>query len=139
MTVRSALEFRFLLSAIIYAGASYRYFFGSTGSSNNIVRIAAYQDTLRQVREAVQALNGPCPEAVLLAVTILAIHGPPTELQGRAPSASQQLRDYEYYGMKTWEPTHLQVLLSLTRQRGGLRHMGMDSLAGMILTCVCTA
>ncbi|KAJ9614269.1 hypothetical protein H2200_002405 [Cladophialophora chaetospira] len=133
-TVKFALEFQYLLSAIIYAGASYHYFFGSRDPSANFVRINAYQDTLTQVRSAIETLDGPCTEPILLAIAILAIHGPPTEARGRTLIAAQELKDYEYYGCKTWEPTHLEALLSLAKQRGGLRHIGMESLAGMILT-----
>ena len=135
-TVKFALESRYLLSAIIYAGASYHYFFGSRDPSANFVRITAYQDTLIQVREAIETLDGPCTEAILLAIAILAIHGSPTDARGRTLMDSQQLKDYEYYGCKTWEPIHREALLSLAKQRGGLKHMGMESLAGMILTFV---
>ncbi|ETI20537.1 hypothetical protein G647_08574 [Cladophialophora carrionii CBS 160.54] len=107
--------------------------------------MTAYHDTLRQVREAIEtAADDRCTgtgadarahaDTVLLAVTLLAIHGPPVDTQGSTLVGPQQMKDYEYYGSRTWEPTHLHALLCLTKQRGGLRHVGMQSLAGMILT-----
>jgi hypothetical protein len=145
--VSLALQHAYLASAIIYAGSSYHYFFGARDAASNVVRITAYQDTLRQVREAIEtaaAADGRSKgtdtttnaDTVLLAVALLAIHGPPVDIQGSTLVGPQQMKDYEYYGSKTWEPTHLHALLCLAKQRGGLRQIGMQSLAGMILTCV---
>ncbi|EXJ54370.1 hypothetical protein A1O7_09709 [Cladophialophora yegresii CBS 114405] len=144
-TVTLALQHAYLASAIIYAGSSYQYFFGARDPASNFVRMTAYNDTLRQVRKAIEALvddgcTGATPDArakadtVVLAVALLAIHGPPVDMQGSTLVGPQQMKDYEYYGSRTWEPTHLHALLCLTKQRGGLQHVGMQSLAGMILT-----
>ncbi|KIW90741.1 uncharacterized protein Z519_08524 [Cladophialophora bantiana CBS 173.52] len=134
VTVKYALESPYLVPAITYAGSSYRYFFGSTDPSAKFHRINFYHETLRQLREAMLKPDSQCGDAMLLAIAILTIHGPPNEMQGRTLLGSQQLRDYEYYGCKTWEPTHFQALLSLVKQRGGLNKIGIDSLAGIIMT-----
>ncbi|EXJ76750.1 uncharacterized protein A1O5_01258 [Cladophialophora psammophila CBS 110553] len=136
VTVKFALESPYLVPAITYAGSSYRYFFGSRDSAAKFHRINFYHETLRQLREAMLKPDSQCGDAMLLAIAILTIHGPPNEMQGRTLLGSQQLRDYEYYGSKTWEPTHFQALLSLVKQRGGLNKIGIDSLAGIIMTCV---
>ncbi|KIW62595.1 hypothetical protein PV04_10756 [Phialophora macrospora] len=143
-TVSLALQHGYLASAIIYAGSSYQHFFGARDAASNVVRITAYHDTLRQVREAIESLaaddrgksadTDTNADTVLLAVALLAIHGPPVDMQGSTLVGPQQMKDYEYYGSKTWEPTHLHALLCLAKQRGGLRQIGMKSLAGMILT-----
>ncbi|KIW33635.1 uncharacterized protein PV07_00471 [Cladophialophora immunda] len=134
VTVKYALESPYLVPAITYAGSSYRYFFGSRDSSAKFHRINFYHETLRQLREAMLQPDSQCSDAMLLAIAILTIHGPPNDMQGRTLVGSQQMRDYEYYGSKTWEPTHFQALLSLVKQRGGLHKLGIDSLAGIVMT-----
>ncbi|OAP62958.1 hypothetical protein AYL99_02185 [Fonsecaea erecta] len=134
VTIQYALESPYLVPAITYAGSSYRYFFGSRDSSAKFHRISFYHETLRQLREAMLSPDSQCGDAMLLAIAILTIHGPPNDMQGRTIVGSQQLRDYEYYGSKTWEPTHFQALFSLVKQRGGLHKIGIDSLAGIIMT-----
>ncbi|KAH0844328.1 hypothetical protein FOPE_09534 [Fonsecaea pedrosoi] len=136
ITVKYALESPYLVPAITYAGSSYRYFFGTQDSVAKFHRINFYHETLRQLREAMLQPNAQHGDAMLLAIAILTIHGPPNDLQGRTLVGSQQLRDYEYYGSKVWEPTHFQALFSLVKQRGGLHKLGIDSLAGIIMTCV---
>ncbi len=59
-------------------------------------------------------------------------------MQGRTLLGEQQLKDYEYYGSKVWAPSHLQALLSLVKQRGGLQNIGIQSLSGIIFTYVQT-
>ncbi|KIY03884.1 uncharacterized protein Z520_00575 [Fonsecaea multimorphosa CBS 102226] len=133
-TVKHALESPYLVPAIAYAGSSYCYFFGSRDPAAKFHRINFYHETLRQLREAMLRPDSQCGDAMLLAVAILTIHGPPNDMQAQTLVDSQQLRDYEYYGSKVWEPTHFQALLSLVKQRGGLHKVGINSLAGIIMT-----
>lgn len=132
----SAQQTPYLLQAVIYAGASYSYFFGATDSSNNLLRVNAYHETLRQLREAMLNSPSPCSDEMLLAIAMLAIHGPPSDVQGHTVRGGRELKDYEYYGSKIWEPSHLRALLSLTQQRGGLPSIGNESLKGIIYTYV---
>lgn len=132
----SALEYTYLRFAIIYAGASYRYFFGSRDSTSSFLRVSAYHETLKKVREAILETNGQCSEAMLLAIAILAIHGSPEQSHSCVSTGPQYLKDLEYYGSKTWEPTHFHALMSLTKQRGGLSQHRIQSLVGIILTWV---
>ncbi len=138
-----AVETPYLLQAIIYTAASYRYFFGCRDHVTNFTRLTAYHETLRGLREIVHragsaSANNGCSDAILLAIALLTIHGPPSDMQGRTLLGEQQLKDYEYYGSKVWAPSHLQALLSLVKQRGGLQRIGIQSLSGIIFTYVQT-
>ncbi len=134
-----AVSTPYLLQAIIYTAASYRYFFGCRDHGTNFTRLTAYHETLRGLREIVhrsESDNNGCSDAILLAIALLTIHGPPSDMQGRTLLGEQQLKDYEYYGSKVWAPSHLQALLSLVKQRGGPHRIGIQSLSGVIFTYV---
>jgi hypothetical protein len=149
-----AVETPYLLQAIIYMAASYRYFFGCRDHGTNFTRLSSYHETLRGLRDVVvhRSRSGPASEnqngrpgqpgsgcsddAVLLAIALLTIHGPPSGMQGRTLLGEQQLKDYEYYGSKVWAPSHLQALLSLVKQRGGLQRIGIQALSGIVFTYV---
>lgn len=122
----------YLLQAIIYAGATYRFFLGSRESSVNLIRIQSYQETLKHVREAVESLNGPPPDELLLAVALLTIHGPPSYHFPAAQNVKEHYRDLEFYFSKPWEPSHFRALISLTKMKGGPRSIAIPSVAGMI-------
>ncbi|KAK5190297.1 hypothetical protein LTR92_009699 [Exophiala xenobiotica] len=158
VTVNMAVETPYLLQAIIYTAASYRYFFGCRDHGTNFTRLSSYHETLRGLRDVVvhRSRSGPASEnqngrpgqpgagsgsgsgcsddAILLAIALLTIHGPPSGMQGRTLLGEQQLKDYEYYGSKVWAPSHLQALLSLVKQRGGLQAIGIHALSGIVFT-----
>ncbi|KIV81480.1 hypothetical protein PV11_03665 [Exophiala sideris] len=130
--MRCALDKPYLLQAIIYAGATYRFFLGPRDSSINLIRIQSYHETIKHVREAVEQLHGQPPDGLLLAVALLTMHGPPSYHLHPAKTDREHYRDNDFYFTKPWEPSHFSALMSLTKMKGGPRHIAIPSVAAMV-------
>jgi len=134
-TVKIAIDSPCLLQAIIYAGSCYRSFLGPTDSSIDQVRTQSYHETLTLLRKEIQALKGPPPEELLLAIVILAINGTPDYSNRQALTTEEHYRDNEFYFRKPWAPEHFQALTSLTMSKGGLQSISIGPIAAMIFIC----
>lgn len=134
--MKSAIETPFLLQAIIYAGSSYRYYFGSRDPAIDYARIHSYQETLKHLRESIQNMDEEPPDEILLAIALLAMHGSPKSPPRQPLTNKEHYRDLEFYFSKPWEPSHIQALTSLTRRKGGLKNISMDCVAAMIFVYV---
>jgi hypothetical protein len=138
-TMKSALEDAYLLHAIIYVGAAYRFYFGLRDSSVNYTRVHAYQETLKHLRLAIEAMDrggSNPPDQMLLAVALLTMHGSPTPIYRLPSTDKEHYRDNEFYFTKPWEQAHFSALVSLTRRKGGVQNVSIDSVAGMIFVFV---
>ncbi|KAK5220768.1 hypothetical protein LTR47_011156 [Exophiala xenobiotica] len=135
-TVKIAVDSPCLLQAIIYAGSCYRSFLGPGDSSIEQVRTQSYHETLTLLRKEIQALKGPPPEELLLAIVILAINGTPDYSNRHALTTLEHYRDNEFYFRKPWAPEHFQALTSLTILKGGLRSISIGPIAAMIFMYV---
>ena len=137
ITMKLATEAPSLLQAVIYAGSSYRSFFGSKDQSLEILRISSYHETTKYVSEAIYAPDR-CSEAVILAIAVLAMFSPPDFAQGRRiPNQPHVLaRDHEFYARENPERIHIRALTSLIQFRGGLTSIRLVNLAGLIFMYV---
>ena len=137
--MKYAIDAPALLQGLIYAGASYRSFFGSKDPSLEILRISSYHETTKYVREAIRTPDR-CSEAVILAMAVLAMYGPPDFVQGhKIPDQPHALaRDNEFYSRENPDRIHHRALTSLTQHKGGLASIRTVNLAGLIYMYVKT-
>jgi len=77
-------------------------------------------------------LDGQPPDDLLLAVALLTMHGPPSYHLDPAKTDKEYYRDIDFYFTKPWEPSHFSALMSLTKMKGGPRHIAIPSVAGMV-------
>ena len=131
--MKHAVEAPVLLQGLIYSSASYFSFFGTKNPSLEILRIQTYHDTIRYIQAMIQKPD-QCPETVLLAIAVIAMFGPPNFAQGKKISqyGHKLAQDHEFYSRENIETSHLNALVALTKQRGGLSSISLANLAGII-------
>lgn len=132
ITMHLAMETPYLLEAITYAGCCYQLFFGSGDSSTEFLRLNSHHEAVRYLREALQSNSGHVTDAMLLSIAILGVHTsspPPQRLSSTGDTAH---RDNDFYSSQTWEQSHINAVLLLTKQKGGLESIRIPDLREMI-------
>ena len=135
VTMKAALGCPSLLNSLVYAGSSYQLFFASHSRATKVLRLEAYNETLRHVRQEIEeAAKDEVPDALLLTIAILAIHGSiiASEQMDDSVPNEPHYRDNLFYSRTPWEPAHVQGLLSLTVRKGGITSISMNPLAVLI-------
>jgi len=127
-----AMETPYLLQAITYAGCCYQLFFGSGDHSTEFLRLNSHHETIKYVRDALRTSNGVISDAILLSIAILGVHSSSLPPQQRALSQDPLYRDNDFYSSQPWDQTHINAVLLLTRQKGGLESVMVEDLRGMI-------
>jgi len=121
-----------LLHAILYAGTSYQLFLGCQDQALRPLRMTSYQESLVSLRQTVSHPNATISNALLLSITILALLGSAERPVRVASSTDPMYRDNEFYTGRGWEPAHVNILLSLTKQKGGIKSIEVHDVAEII-------
>lgn len=122
-----------LLHTLLYAGASYQLFLGCQDEAVQKLRMISYQESLASLRLTVSDPDAEISNALLLSITILALLGSAERPVPIARSTDPIYRDNEFYSSGGWEPAHVNVLLSLTRQKGGTKDIEVHGVAELIV------
>jgi hypothetical protein len=135
--MNSAMSSPCSLHAIIYAGECYRSYFSTKTKESDSLRLHSKSEALKQLQEEIKKSNGIVSDEILLAISLLAIHGSITSR--RHPESSLSLyrdlafsRDAEFYSSTDCERVHLYALYALVERRGGLKSILLPGLANMI-------
>jgi len=131
-TMKSAIECRPLLNSLIYGASSYQCYFSGRRPSANMLLLQSFQETLRTLQEELAKTETDVPEAILLTIAVLAMHGSLSAPRRRVISTEPDVRDNYFYSSTEWEPAHVHALLSLTAKTGGLSKLRSFSVAGII-------
>ena len=88
------------------------------------LRFAHYSQTIKLVYGHIANLQGPPPDALIMAVTVLAVHGRPDErvlppCHPRSPLAEQQY--LHIYGEILMADEHVPALKTLIEKKGGIK------------------
>ena len=127
-----AIESPYLLQSIVYAGSCYQTFFGSKDSATELLRLHSHHEAVRYLREALQESSGHVSDAMLMSMAILGVHGS-TSGSSRKPLTWDPLyRDNDFYSSQLWDQMHVDAVLSLTKQKGGLKSISIADLRDMI-------
>lgn len=127
------METPYLLEAITYAACCYQLFFGSGNHSTEFLRLNSHQQAIRYLREALQNNGGNITDAMLLSIAILGVHTSTHPPQQRPQTGDAAHRDNDFYSSQTWEQTHINAVLRLTTQKGGLQSIAVPELREMII------
>jgi hypothetical protein len=87
------------------------------------------------INDHIKRLDGPPPDALIMAVTTLAVHGrraeiPDPECHPMSPLATQQY--LHIYGQMLMEMRHVQGLRELVQRKGGIEKMKTYAMADTI-------
>ncbi|KAK5049395.1 hypothetical protein LTR84_004324 [Exophiala bonariae] len=132
-TTHLAMETPYLLEAITYAACCYQLFFGSGNSSTEFLRLNSHQQAVVYLREGLASNGGSVTDAMLLSMAILGVHTSAYPPQQRPQMGDVGHRDNDFYSSQTWEQTHINAVLRLTTQKGGLQSISIPELREMIL------
>lgn len=94
--------------------------------------LQTFQETLTTLREELVTTEADVPEAILLTIAVLAMHGSLSAPRRRVISTEPDVRDNYFYSGTEWEPAHVNALLYLTAKKGGLSSLRSFSIAGII-------
>jgi hypothetical protein len=133
--LNSAMEYPVLFHAFLYA-ASLQLLTLRNGKeqckSDSVLRFDQYQKAVRLINKHISELDGPPPDELILAVTILAVHGsraeePAPECHPQSPLATLQY--LHVYGQMLAEEKHVGGLKELLQQKGGIEAMDVYGMA----------
>ncbi|RMD44409.1 hypothetical protein DV735_g667, partial [Chaetothyriales sp. CBS 134920] len=125
--LQTCLDHPVMMHALLYA-ASLQMSLLSDGSDEGPlaekIRFAHYSETIKQVYRHISTLQGPPPDALVLTVVALAVHGRPAKepmvkCHPRSPLYKAQY--LHIYGSMYLALEHLPALMSLLERKGGLR------------------
>jgi hypothetical protein len=131
-TMHLAMETPYLLEAITYAGCCYQLIFGSGDNSTEFLRLNSHHEAVRYLRDALQKSSGVVSDAMLMSIAILGVHTSSHPPQRKPLSWDLTHRDNDFYSSQAWEQTHINAVLLLTRQKGGLESILIQDLREMI-------
>ena len=132
------MEYAVVFHAFLYAAALH-LLVASDGRqdipSDAMLRLAHYSQTIKLVNKHIQDINGPPSDALLMAVTTLAVHGSPDarkreEIHPRSPLAEEQY--LHVYGRIMHAKQHIPALAALLARKGGLAAMNTYGMAETI-------
>ncbi|RMZ81559.1 hypothetical protein DV737_g2526, partial [Chaetothyriales sp. CBS 132003] len=124
--LHTCLEYPVMMHGLIYA-ASMQMSLASDGIDEGPVvekiRFAHYSETIKQVYKHISTLQGPPPDALILTVVALAVHGRPAKeppIKCHPKSPLHKLQFIHVYGSMHLAHEHLPALMSLLQRKGGL-------------------
>ncbi|RMZ82756.1 hypothetical protein DV738_g1544, partial [Chaetothyriales sp. CBS 135597] len=125
--LQTCLDHPVLMHALLYA-ASLQMSLLSDGSDEGPevekIRFAHYSETIKQVYRHISTLQGPPPDALVLTVVALAVHGRPAKepmVQCHPKSPLYRAQYLHIYGSMYLALEHLPAVMSLMERKGGLR------------------
>ena len=97
-----------------------------------VMRQAHKLQTIKLVNEQLRNMSGPPSDALIMAITILAVHGERDatvypRIHPTSPMAEAQ--DLHVYGNMINDELHVQAIVSLINQKGGLDGMEVYGMA----------
>ncbi|RMZ92250.1 hypothetical protein DV736_g544, partial [Chaetothyriales sp. CBS 134916] len=124
--LQTCLEYPVMMHGLLYAASMQMSFVGDSSEEGPIVeriRFAHYSETIKQVYKHISTLEGPPPDALVLVVVTLAVHGraekePAIKCHPKSPL--HKLQFLHIYGSMHLALEHLPALMSLLQRKGGL-------------------
>ena len=136
--LHSCMQYPVVFHAFLYA-ASLQLLTACNGrelvKSGEMIRFDHYQKAIHLINKHITELDGPPPDALIMAVTTLAVHGrraprPEPECHPQSPLATQQY--LHMYGQMIIEESHVIGLKELIQRKGGIEGMETYGMAGTI-------
>ena len=136
--LQASMQYPVVFHAFLYA-ASLQLLTAYKGrelvKSGEMIRFDHYQKAIRLINKHITELDGPPPDALIMAVTTLAVHGsrasePGTECHPQSPLATQQY--LHMYGQMLIAESHVSGLTELIQRKGGIEGMETYGMADTI-------
>lgn len=136
--LQASMQFPVVFHAFLYA-ASLQLLTACNGremvKSGEMIRFDHYQKAIHLINKHITELDGPPPDALIMAVTTLAVHGsrapsPGIECHPQSPLATQQY--LHMYGQMLIEESHVSGLTGLIQRKGGIEGMETYGMADTI-------
>lgn len=136
--LQASMQYPVVFHAFLYA-ASLQLLTACKGrelvKSGEMIRFDQYQKAIHLINKHITELDGPPPDALIMAVTTLAVHGsrasePGTECHPQSPLATQQY--LHMYGQMLIAESHVSGLTELIQRKGGIEGMETYGMADTI-------
>ena len=136
--LQASMQYPVVFHAFLYA-ASLQLLTAYKGQelvkSGEMIRFDHYQKAIHLINKHITELDGPPPDALIMAVTTLAVHGsraptPGIECHPQSPLATQQY--LHMYGQMLIEESHVSGLTGLIQRKGGIEEMKTYGMADTI-------
>ena len=136
--LQASMQYPVVFHAFLYA-ASLQLLTACKGrelvKSGEMIRFDHYQKAIHLINKHITELDGPPPDALIMAVTTLAVHGsrapePGIECHPQSPLATQQY--LHMYGQMLIAESHVSGLTELIQRKGGIENMETYGMADTI-------